>query len=64
MMVIGRLDGVTYVIHDTTGMSYLADGALVRVPLNGVSVTQLETLRASAGRTTVETIRSIQRVRR
>lgn len=64
MMVIGRVDGVTYVIHDTTGMGYLDDGDLVRVPLNGVSVTQLETLRASAERTTVETIRSIQRIRR
>ncbi|HSW28197.1 MAG TPA: SH3 domain-containing protein [Longimicrobiales bacterium] len=64
MMVIGRVDGVTYVIHDTTGTNYLVDGALVRVPLNGVSVTQLETLQASAERTTVETIRSIQRIRR
>lgn len=64
MMVIGRVDGVTYVIHDTTGMSHLAAGALVRVPLNGVSITQLETLQASAERTTVETIRSIQRIRR
>ncbi|MHB1193822.1 MAG: C40 family peptidase [Longimicrobiales bacterium] len=64
MMVIGRLDGVTYVIHDTTGMNHVVDGALVRVPLNGVSVTQLETLASSTERTTVDTIRSIQRIRR
>ncbi len=64
MMVIGRLDGITYVIHDTTGISHIVDGTLVRVPLNGVYVTQLETLSSSVERTTVDTIRSIQRIRR
>jgi len=64
MMVIGHLDGVTYVIHDVTGINYLGpDGASVRVPLNGVSVTQLETLASSPDRTWVDNIRSIQRIR-
>jgi hypothetical protein len=64
MMVIGHLDDVTYVIHDVTGINYLEDGAPVRVPLNGVSVTQLTTLASSPERTWVDNIRSIQRVRR
>jgi hypothetical protein len=64
MMVIGQLDGVTYVIHDVTGINYLRDGVPVRVPLNGVSVTQLTTLASSSDRTWVDNIRSIQRVRR
>lgn len=64
MMVIGRLDGVTYVIHDVTGINHLVDGASVRVPLNGVSVTQLETLASSPDRTWVDNVRSIQRIRR
>lgn len=42
MMVIGHLHGTPYVIHDTNGGSYLgADGELVRMGLNGVSVTPL-----------------------
>ena len=65
MMVIGHLDEVTYVIHDVTGINYLGnDGTAVRVPLNGVSVTQLETLASSPDRTWVDNIRSIQRIRR
>ncbi|GAB2611873.1 SH3 domain-containing protein [Novilysobacter erysipheiresistens] len=42
MMVIGRVDGAPYVIHDTNGGSYLgADGELRGMALNGVSVTPL-----------------------
>ena len=42
MMVIGRIDGAPYVIHDTNGGSHLdADGELVGMALNGVSVTPL-----------------------
>src|SRR3546814_13070356 len=42
MMVIGRVDGAPYVIHDTNGGSYLgADGELQGMSLNGVSVTPL-----------------------
>lgn len=63
MMVIGHLDGVTYVIHDVTGINYLLNGASVRVPLNGVSVSQLETLASSPDRTWVDNIRSVQRMR-
>jgi cell wall-associated NlpC family hydrolase len=43
MMVIGHVDGLTWVIHDTSGTTYTgADGKLVRARLNGVSVTPLE----------------------
>ena len=42
MMVIGRVDGAPYVIHDTNGGSVLdADGGLRSMALNGVSVTPL-----------------------
>ena len=42
MMVIGRVNGGPYVIHDTNGGSYLgADGELRGMALNGVSVTPL-----------------------
>ena len=52
------------VIHDVTGINYVGrDGAPVRVPLNGVLVTQLETLASSADRTWVDNVRSIQRIR-
>lgn len=47
-----------------TGINYVGrDGAPVRVPLNGVLVTQLETLASSADRTWVDNVRSIQRIR-
>jgi cell wall-associated NlpC family hydrolase len=50
MMMIGRIDGHPYVIHDTSGGS-LADGAggVRSLHLNGVSVTPLEPLRWDAG---------------
>ena len=42
MMVIGRIDGQPYVIHDTNGGSVLgADGKLRSMHLNAVSVTPL-----------------------
>lgn len=45
LMVIGKANGVHYVIHDVTGMSYRqADGSMRRVKLNSVSVTPLEPL--------------------
>jgi len=41
-MVIGRIDGQPYVIHDTNGGSVLgADGKLRSMHLNAVSVTPL-----------------------
>lgn len=64
MMVIGHYRGVPYVIHDTAGPSYLGpDGSLVRLALNGVSVTPLTPLASSPDRTFVDNIRSIQRIR-
>ena len=64
MMVIGRVGEVTYIIHDVTGASLPgADGAAVRVPLNGVSVTPLTTLVAGGDRLWVDNVRAIQRIR-
>ncbi len=45
MMVIGHDNGMPYVIHDTTGISYRnGTGEVTRVQLNGVSVTPLTPL--------------------
>ncbi len=45
MMVIGHENGMPYVIHDTTGISYRdGNGEVNRVVLNGVSVTPLTPL--------------------
>ncbi|MGA7297241.1 MAG: NlpC/P60 family protein, partial [Rhodanobacteraceae bacterium] len=45
MMVIGKADGVHWVIHDTSGISYRQpDGTVRRIKLNAVSVTPLEPL--------------------
>ncbi|WP_407352077.1 SH3 domain-containing protein [Luteimonas sp. R10] len=64
MMVIGRENGTTYVIHDTTGIGYRgAGGDLVRIPLNGVVVTALEPLMSGQDRPTIDSITSIVRIR-
>ncbi|MBB5208765.1 cell wall-associated NlpC family hydrolase [Chiayiivirga flava] len=64
MMVIGRENDSTFVIHDVTGVSVRgADGAATRVPLNAVSVTPLESLLAGDGTPLVDRITAIQRVR-
>jgi hypothetical protein len=64
MMVLGHVDGTTYVIHDTTGIGYRDDeGRYVRVPLNQVAVTPLEPLMADESVPTVDNIYSIQRIR-
>jgi len=63
MMVIGHENGMPYVIHDTTGISYRdAKGEVTRVVLNGVSVTPLTPLLV-ARKPLVENITSILRVR-
>jgi hypothetical protein len=62
MMVIGQQDGQTWVIHDTTGITYLDDGALRRVTLNAVAVTPLDPLMSDAEHSTIERITSIQRL--
>ena len=64
MMMLGRIDGAPYVIHDTNGGSYLgADGKLRSLHLNGVSVTPLLPLRFDTEHTYVDRITSIVRIR-
>jgi hypothetical protein len=64
MMVIGHENGMPYVIHDTTGISYRgASGEVTRVVLNGVSVTPLTPLLFSRTQPLVDHITSILRVR-
>ena len=64
MMVIGKENGQTYLIHDTTGITYKdAQGQIVRASLNAVSVTPLEPLLAGGDKTFVDRIYSIQRIR-
>ncbi|HEU4773040.1 MAG TPA: NlpC/P60 family protein, partial [Lysobacter sp.] len=62
MMVIGRIDGAPYVIHDTNGGSYLgADGNLKAMKLNGVSVTPLLPMMFNKDESYVDRITSIVR---
>jgi hypothetical protein len=64
MMVIGHDNGMPYVIHDTTGISYRdGKGEVTRVQLNGVSVTPLTPLLFARRESFVEHITSILRVR-
>jgi cell wall-associated NlpC family hydrolase len=64
MMVIGHENGMPYVIHDTTGISYRdAGGTVNRVVLNGVSVTPLTPLLFNRQTPFVDHITSILRVR-
>lgn len=64
MMVIGRIDNVPYVIHDTNGGSYLgADGAMHGMHLNGVAVTPLTPLRFNPTQTYIDRITNIVRMR-
>jgi cell wall-associated NlpC family hydrolase len=64
MMVIGQENGDTYLIHDTTGITYRSrDGQLVRAPLNSVAVTPLQPLLFNGDQTFVDRIYSIQRIR-
>jgi cell wall-associated NlpC family hydrolase len=64
MMVIGHERGVPYVIHDTTGIAYRDQDRLVRVPLNGVSVTPLTPLLLGDNRPMIDSIYSIVQIRR
>ena len=64
MMMIGRIDGAPYVIHDTNGGAYLgADGKLRRMALNGVSVTPLLPMMFNERERYVDRITSIVRIR-
>ena len=65
MMVLGRIGGETWVIHDTSGMSLAGDdGGLRRYHLNGVVVTPLLPMMSDASTPTVDRITSLQRIRR
>ena len=64
MMVIGRQDGLPYVIHDTTGVTYReANGEIARADLNAVSVTPLVPLLLGEERPMIESVYSVQRIR-
>lgn len=64
MMVVGRVDGRTWVIHDTAGGGWVdSGGTRVQARLNGVSVTPLEPMLDSDGRRWVDRIVAIQRLR-
>lgn len=64
MMVIGKLDGEPYVIHDTTGLSFAgSDGQTVRAKTNGVTVSPLTPLLFNGKQTFVDRITNIQRIR-
>ncbi|HEY4146371.1 SH3 domain-containing protein [Pinirhizobacter sp.] len=64
MMVIGKVEGQPYVIHDVSGMSYVqADGSMRRVKLNAVSVTPLLPMMANAKESFVDHMTSIVRIR-
>jgi cell wall-associated NlpC family hydrolase len=64
MMVVGKLDGAPYVIHDTGGMSYLdGKGGMRRVKLNEVSVTPLLPMMYDDKHTYVDRMTSIVHVR-
>jgi hypothetical protein len=60
MLVIGRLGGMPYVIHDIHDGKYLdKDGALQSMHLNGVVVTPLPALRLDASHDFVDGITDV-----
>jgi cell wall-associated NlpC family hydrolase len=60
MMMLGRIDGRPYVIHDTNGGSFDdGKGGLRSLHLNAVSVTPLEPLRFDAGVSYIDRITNI-----
>ena len=63
MMVIGREEGTTWLIHDTAGINYIREGEFVRLPLHGVAVTPLEPLMSSRTESVIDRITSIVRIR-
>ena len=64
MMMLGRANGMTWVIHDTSGGSWFdAQGKRVHASLNGVSVTPLEPMMASDTASYIDRITNIQRIR-
>lgn len=63
MLVIGHVDGAPYVIHDVAGMTHrVADGSIVRTPLNGVVVTPLLPMLGGDGRDIADHVTAIRRM--
>lgn len=63
MMVVGHLDGRTWVIHDTPGVRINDENGNPRpYPLDGVSLTPLEPLRADARRDFIDIMLALQHV--
>ncbi|MCD9088444.1 SH3 domain-containing protein [Stenotrophomonas sp. SY1] len=64
MMAIGQSNGMTWVIHDTSGGSWFdAGGKRVHASLNGVSVTPLQPMMASDTASYIDRMTNIQRIR-
>ncbi|MNV46943.1 Dipeptidyl-peptidase 6 [compost metagenome] len=64
MMAIGQSNGMTWVIHDTSGGSWFdASGKRVHASLNGVSVTPLQPMMASDTASYIDRMTNIQRIR-
>lgn len=63
MMMIGKVEGVPYVIHDTSGLAYRRrDGGITRVKLNSVSVSPLLPLMFNDHDTYIGRMTSIVRI--
>ena len=63
MLVIGQLDGLPWVIHDTTGFAYTdGTGRLLKQTANGVVVTPLAPLRTGKGEPWVDVMTAIVRI--
>ncbi|KRG64169.1 NlpC-P60 family protein [Stenotrophomonas humi] len=64
MMAIGQSNGMSWVIHDTSGGSWFdASGKRVHASLNGVSVTPLQPMMASDTASYIDRMTNIQRIR-
>lgn len=63
MMVIGKVDGKPYVIHDVSGIGLRQDGGLRRITLNEVAVTPLLPLMFDERTSFLDRMTSIVRIR-
>lgn len=64
MMMLGEANGMTWVIHDTSGGSWFdSSGTRVHAALNGVSVTPLQPMMASDTARYIDRMTNIQRIR-
>ena len=64
MMMLGEANGMTWVIHDTSGGSWFdGSGKRVHASLNGVSVTPLQPMMASDTASYIDRMTNIQRIR-